>query len=249
MYISKVSLVNYKNFANAKVVLNKGINTIIGENGSGKTNLFRAIRLLLEDASIQYAYKLTESDFNRKLGNNWKGHWIIISIEFSELSYEETVQSLFIHGTGMVEEDYVEKATYNLFFRPKTDTLVVDLTGGKSVIKDFTVTPLLTIPAPVLTGNPTATEISVNYQIIGNDGNIPDSREIYCSTISWPTRDTGAGGTTYTTQTVTVTDNQGTAVFTGLKPGTRYFIRIGARAAGQNIFNHSGQIIVSTPSS
>lgn len=121
MYISKVSLVNYKNFANAKVIFNKGINTVIGENGSGKTNLFRAIRLLLEDASIQYAYKLTENDFNRKLGNNWKGHWIIISIEFSELSHEEAVQSLFIHGTGIAEEDYVEKATYNLFFRPKAD--------------------------------------------------------------------------------------------------------------------------------
>jgi predicted ATP-dependent endonuclease of OLD family len=121
MYISKVSLVNYRNFANAKVVLNKGVNTIIGENGSGKTNLFRSIRLLLEDASIQLAYKLTENDFNRKLGNNWKGHWIIISIEFSDLSHEETVQSLFIHGAGIAEEDYVEKATYNLFFRPKSD--------------------------------------------------------------------------------------------------------------------------------
>ena len=120
MYISKVSLVNYRNFANAKIALNKGINTIIGENGSGKTNLFRAIRLLLEDASVQYAYKLAENDFNRKLGN-WKGHWIIISIEFSELSHEEAVQALFIHGAGIAEDDYVEKATYNLFFRPKAD--------------------------------------------------------------------------------------------------------------------------------
>jgi len=121
MYISKISLVNYRNFSNAKISLNKGINTIIGENGSGKTNLFRAIRLLLEDASIQYAYKLTETDFNRKLGSSWKGHWIIISIEFSELSHEEAVQSLFIHGAGIAEDDYVEKATYNLFFRPKAD--------------------------------------------------------------------------------------------------------------------------------
>lgn len=121
MYISKVSLVNYRNFANANIVLNKGINTIIGENGSGKTNLFRAIRLLLEDASIQYAYKLTENDFNRKLGNAWKGHWIIISLEFSDLSHEEAIQSLFIHGAGIAEADYVEKATYNLFFRPKAD--------------------------------------------------------------------------------------------------------------------------------
>lgn len=121
MYISKVSLINYKNFANAKFVFNAGINTIIGENGSGKTNLFKAIRLLLEDASIQYAYKLTESDFNRALGNNWRGHWIIISMVFSKLNHNEAIQSLFIHGAGIVEDEYVETATYNLFFRPKAD--------------------------------------------------------------------------------------------------------------------------------
>lgn len=122
MYISKVSLINYKNFANAKFLFNKGINTIIGENGSGKTNVFRAIRLLLEDTSLHYSYKLTEDDFNRVLeGDSWKGHWIIISLEFNEITDEEAIQSLFIHGAGVAEEDYVKKASYNLFFRPKAD--------------------------------------------------------------------------------------------------------------------------------
>ena len=37
MYISKVSLVNYRNFVNAYFNFNKGINTVIGENGSGST--------------------------------------------------------------------------------------------------------------------------------------------------------------------------------------------------------------------
>ena len=32
MHISKLSLVNYRNFANANVMFKKGINTIIGEN-------------------------------------------------------------------------------------------------------------------------------------------------------------------------------------------------------------------------
>ena len=122
MYISKVSLINYKNFKNAKILLNKGINTIIGENGSGKTNLFKAIRLLLEDTSLHYSYKLSENDFNRALENdNWKGHWIIISLEFDEINNEEAIQSLFIHGAGIAEKEYVKKASYNLFFRPKAD--------------------------------------------------------------------------------------------------------------------------------
>lgn len=106
MHISNVSLINYRNFSNPFFQLQKGINTIIGENGSGKTNVFRAVKLLLEDASLQYPYKLTEGDFNRTLNKNkWKGHWIINSIEFDELNDEEAIQSLIIHGAGIAEKD------------------------------------------------------------------------------------------------------------------------------------------------
>ena len=119
MHISKVSLVNYRNFKNASFLFNEGINTVIGENGAGKTNLFKAIRLLLDDSAIQYAYKLNETDFNREFGDDWKGHWIIISIEFDKLDNNEAIQSLFVHGAGMPEEDSVSKASYTLFFRPK----------------------------------------------------------------------------------------------------------------------------------
>ena len=121
MHISKVSLVNYRNFANANFKFNKGINTIIGENGSGKSNVFKAIRLLLEDASFQYAFKLTDGDFNRSIGD-WRGHWIIISIEFDNISADEAIQALFVHGSGVIDKkNFVTKATYNLFFRPKAD--------------------------------------------------------------------------------------------------------------------------------
>ena len=124
MHISKVSLVNYRNFKNTFFKFNKGINTVIGENGSGKTNLFRAIRLLLDDNLLRMSYKLNDKDFNRGLGD-WRGHWIIISIEFSELTKDESIQSLFVHGLGNAEGDNVEKATYNLFFRPKADIRLI----------------------------------------------------------------------------------------------------------------------------
>ena len=123
MYISKVSLVNYRNFSNASFKFKKGINTIIGENGSGKTNLFRAIRLMLDDGLLSSAYKLGEGDFNRNLPD-FRGHWIIISLEFNELSKEEAIQSLFVHGSGNIEDKIIDRATYNLFFRPKLDIRV-----------------------------------------------------------------------------------------------------------------------------
>ncbi|MDR6584338.1 ATP-dependent nuclease [Herbaspirillum frisingense] len=118
MHISKLTLVNYRNFANASLTFNKGVNTIIGENGAGKTNVFRAIRLLLDDNMVRQAYRLDETDFHRGL-ERWQGHWIIISIELQEISTEEEIQALFLHGTGILEEEQVATATYNLIFRPK----------------------------------------------------------------------------------------------------------------------------------
>jgi len=119
MHISKVSLINYRNFPNAKFVFKKGVNTIIGENGSGKTNVFRAIRLLLDDSMPRSSIRMKEGDFSRNL-ENWRGHWIIISLEFDDLSTAETIQSLFLHSAGTINEEPISKATYNLIFRPDT---------------------------------------------------------------------------------------------------------------------------------
>ncbi|WP_122046702.1 AAA family ATPase [Vibrio atlanticus] len=120
MHITKLNLVNYRNFKNVKLHFNKGINTVIGENASGKTNLFRAMRLLLDNSMPRSSTKLSEDDFCRSLGP-WRGHWIIISCEFSDISSDEASQSLFLHGNGNIdgENEVVTKATYNLIFRPK----------------------------------------------------------------------------------------------------------------------------------
>lgn len=120
MHISKLALVNYRNFANTKLIFNKGVNTVIGENGSGKTNLFRAVRLLLDNNMLRSAYKLDETDFHRGL-DLWQGHWIIISLEFDEISPDEAIQALFLHGTGAIAGGAINRATYNLIFRPKKE--------------------------------------------------------------------------------------------------------------------------------
>ncbi|MBW7990812.1 MAG: AAA family ATPase [Planctomycetes bacterium] len=117
MYISSLSIRNYRNFKNSKLVFNKGINSVIGENGSGKSNAFHALRLMIDD-SLPRSTKFYESDFNRKLGS-WFGHWIIISIEFSELDIVEEIQALSNHSTGIM--DGSAKGRYTLYFRPKFD--------------------------------------------------------------------------------------------------------------------------------
>ncbi|MFA6424738.1 MAG: AAA family ATPase [Phycisphaerae bacterium] len=117
MYISSLSIRNYRNFRNSKLVFNKGINSVIGENGSGKSNAFHALRLMIDD-SLPRVTKFYENDFNRKLGS-WFGHWIIISIEFSELDTAEEIQALSNHSTGIMDGSATGR--YTLYFRPKFD--------------------------------------------------------------------------------------------------------------------------------
>lgn len=118
MHITRLQLVNYRNFERANVLFKPGINTIIGENGSGKTNLFRAMRLLLDDTMLRAAHKLEAADFHRGL-EDWRGHWIVISLEFEDVSHDEAIQALFLHGVGNIEGGAIGRATYNLIFRPK----------------------------------------------------------------------------------------------------------------------------------
>ncbi|RJL21888.1 ATP-dependent nuclease [Pectobacterium polaris] len=120
MYISELVLVNYRNFKRSRFVFDKDINTIIGENGTGKSNLFRAIRFLLDDEMLYRAYKLGGNDFSHDL-DDWRGHWIIINIKFKNISHDESVQSIFLHEGGAVDADSekdVTEASYNLIFRP-----------------------------------------------------------------------------------------------------------------------------------
>ena len=88
MYLKYVQIVNFKNLKNVRFEFSKGANTIIGENDSGKSNALTAIRILLDDNYYYNTKRLKETDFSYALGD-WKGHWIIISAFFDEISNED----------------------------------------------------------------------------------------------------------------------------------------------------------------
>lgn len=60
---------NFRNFYKAKFVFQKGVNVIIGENDSGKTNALQAIRLLLDCRLNWYEKEIVEELFSDCLQN------------------------------------------------------------------------------------------------------------------------------------------------------------------------------------
>src|SRR5262249_25870799 len=117
MHISELRIRHFRNFLGARFILCKGVNTLIGENGSGKTNALYALRLLLDDSLHRNATRLRETDFCRAL-SDWHGHWIVISVDFEELDPAEGCQILK-HEAGHM--DGTESGTYSLYFRPKLE--------------------------------------------------------------------------------------------------------------------------------
>src|SRR5690606_20429584 len=96
------------------------------------------------------------------------------------------------------------------FYESPVGPITADLTGGKTVVEDFQVTPFLTLAVPSVAGSPTSTEVTVDYGIVANGERAPEIMEIYCSTVAWPTRTTGTG-MGYHTKTVSVDEARGTA--------------------------------------
>ena len=56
MYISRLVVRNFRNFEHIDVELQDGVTCVIGQNNSGKTNLFRAIRLAV-DANLSSQFR------------------------------------------------------------------------------------------------------------------------------------------------------------------------------------------------
>jgi len=120
VYITEIRIRNYRNFLKARLVLKQGVNTLIGENGSGKTNAFQAMRLLLDESLSRNALVLAKSDFCRDLGP-WQGEWIIISADFADLDAADGCQILR-HNASHV--DGTNTGTYTFSFRPRKEVRI-----------------------------------------------------------------------------------------------------------------------------
>jgi len=117
MHITEIRIRNFRNFLKGRFVLKPGVNTLIGENGSGKTNALQALRFLLDENLSRNALNLRDTDFCRDLGE-WRGHWIIVSADFAELDPSDGCQVLRHRAAHM---NATNSGTFSFIFRPKKE--------------------------------------------------------------------------------------------------------------------------------
>lgn len=104
MYLKEMQLRNFRNFNKERFLFQKGINVVIGENDSGKTNALHAIRLVLDKHMNWYEKEITENLFSENL-TDWHGHIIIISLRFSDVDTSKEDQSMLKYITGNKEDE------------------------------------------------------------------------------------------------------------------------------------------------
>ena len=64
MYIKTIEIKNFRNFSDFKIDFTDGFQTIIGENNIGKSNLYWAIRLVIDKNLSYNSRNLEEKDFH-----------------------------------------------------------------------------------------------------------------------------------------------------------------------------------------
>jgi len=163
--------------------------------------------------------------------------------------HDEVAMTLRVKGDGTFSNMKLFPQKYQVWVEGPVVSdgeVTVDLTGNKAVTKDFVVTPFLAIDTPVLSGSATSSEMTVTYRITGNAGYTVATKELYCSMVPYPNASTGSGPY-YTTIKLGLSAQSGTVTIAGLTAGTKYFIRVGAKANGASAFNYSDQLIVTTP--
>lgn len=124
MYISKIKIKGFRNFKEKEILFNDGINVIIGHNNAGKSNILRAVSLVID---TQTTKRLDVYDFHQGITldelkvNPPK---VTISLSISQSKDEDTnSDDLVTVGNYLtrLEAPYEALLTYE-FFLPENET-------------------------------------------------------------------------------------------------------------------------------
>jgi putative ATP-dependent endonuclease of the OLD family len=117
MYLSRISIQNFRNFACLDVELNGNV-VIVGENRIGKTNLLHALRLLFDPTLPDSARQLRMADFRDGLAPLDANDKILIAAEIKD--FESDLDVLAVLTDYRLDDDpSTVRLTYE--FRPKAE--------------------------------------------------------------------------------------------------------------------------------
>lgn len=137
MYISRVVIRNFRNLREVDLRFRRGLTLLVGENGSGKTNVLHGIRLALDANWGKNARMLEPEDFYRQSGPH-NATQILVSVEFDGFDPDDDLQ---VTLQGALQHDQtVARVTYR--FRPDVEARNSILNDGRDPatlsIKDYT---------------------------------------------------------------------------------------------------------------
>lgn len=118
MYISHIKIKGFRNFKDSDIEFNDGVNILIGHNNAGKTNLLKALQLVIEP---HYRFRrLNAYDFCRDVTlDDLKSHSPAVTISLilkrSNKEYNEQEEDLNVvaHWLVKMEDDYEAMLTYH----------------------------------------------------------------------------------------------------------------------------------------
>lgn len=137
MYICRVVVRNFRNFELLDIHLQSGISCLIGENNTGKSNLFHALRLAI-DCNLSSTYRtLSEHDIHSEISIA-NANQVIVSVEFSD--YFGKVNETALVGCWEIDDQkHIARLSYR--FRPKQavqEAIEADDTAdGKLTLEDY----------------------------------------------------------------------------------------------------------------
>ncbi|MBW1745254.1 MAG: AAA family ATPase [Deltaproteobacteria bacterium] len=129
MYIKSIEIKNFRNFSDFTIDFTDGFQTIIGENNIGKSNLYWAIRLVIDKNLSYNSRKLEEKDLHG-FADLDVNTFASISIEF----YGENLASIpNLHAIKTSEQT----VRISYLYAHKSRLITTDETFNKIEIKDF----------------------------------------------------------------------------------------------------------------
>ena len=121
MHISRVAVSGFRNFRELELHDLPPTLVVVGENGTGKSNLLHTLRLVLDPSLPDTARQLSEEDFWDGFDAPFDGNVITVSVDLRDFEGDKSAMALL--GDFLVETNpKVARLTYAYRPRPLVET-------------------------------------------------------------------------------------------------------------------------------